>query len=200
MGVEKILEQIYMENQLKINEIQKFWEEKKNDYRQKEMSKTKTIEDDILQNAVSDARLCEEKGKSIAKNYVRNELLRVKSQMTEQAISKCIERLNEQNDEQYFLMIKKLIIKNAPQNQDFKIHFNNRDIKRVPKNFIKSINDSLKQSSSKALISEKSINISGGFILSYNGIEENCSFEALINEKIYDIKEKLYSSLGREDN
>lgn len=200
MGVEKILEQIYMENQLKINEIQKFWEEKKNDYRQKEMSKTKTIEDGILQNAVSDARLCEEKGKSIAKNYVRNELLRVKSQMTDQAISKCIERLNKQNDEQYFLMMKKLIIKNAPQYQDFKIHFNNRDIKRVPKNFIKSINDSLKQSSSKALISEKPINISGGFILSYNGIEENCSFEALINEKIYDIKEKLYSSLGREDN
>lgn len=199
MGVEKILEHIYMENQLKINEIQRLWEEKKNDYQGKKISKTKAMEESILQNAINEARLCEEKGESIAKNYVRDDLLRVKSKMADNAICKCIERLNSQRDEEYFLLIKKLIIDNAPRNQSFEIHFNKRDKKRVPKNFIKSINDLKGKNSFKALISEKCVDISGGFILSYDGIEENCSFEALINEKIYEIKEMLYSSLNRKD-
>ena len=78
-------------------------------------------------------------------------------------------------DDEYFELILKMIEKNS-QPKDGMILFGKKDLSRLPQEFITKINS---VSKGKLTLSDNAAPIDAGFILSYGGIEENCSFDAI---------------------
>lgn len=139
----------------------------------------------IKQQAEKEAAAIRERAKSAAYLQKRRAILDAKQQIIAGIIKKAKESLYALPDKEYFELTLKMIRKYAlPQNGD--IIFSLADQKRLPENFEKTINSVLKEKGALLKISSKTRNIDGGFILTYSGIEENCSFEALFDAK-YDI-------------
>ena len=68
-----------------------------------------------------------------------------------------------------------------------------KDINNMPDKFVENINSKLENAS---LTLSKGTGIDKGFILKYGGIEENCTFDALIEEKRDLIKDKLTEQIN----
>ena len=86
----------------------------------------------------------------------------------------------------YFALILKMVQKYS-QPQDGEIRFGSRDISRLPAGFIGEVN---KVASGALTLSDTTAPIDAGFILIYGGIEENCSFDAIILSEDETIKDK----------
>ncbi len=119
----------------------------------------------------------------------RNSLLRTKRDEIEKTLSHVYEYIIGLDDKKYFEIVLKLAAK--LKGQKGTVFFCSRDLKRIPKDLEKRFSGC----GLTAKISEKPYDdISSGFILKDGDIEENMSFEAVINEK----REELEDLIGRE--
>ena len=75
------------------------------------------------------------------------------------------------------------------------IHFSRKDLLRLPAGFEAALNDALKETGGILHISDIPKDLDGGFILSYGGIEENCSFDALFDSERDALKDLVYPIL-----
>lgn len=126
-----------------------------------------------------------QRGKSSAALKKKKTILKAKQQIITEVISKALESLYSLNDKEYFDTIYKMIRKNSLK-QNGEIAFNQKDIARLPKDFSEKL---LENANGKLTLAKQPINIKGGFVLIYGGIEENCSFEAMFasaDEKLQD--------------
>ena len=74
--------------------------------------------------------------------------------------------------------------------------FSEYDLKRIPNDFEKNLENTLKDIKNAALtISKEAAPIDGGFILVYGDIEENCSFKALFNNAKEELQDKVNAFL-----
>ena len=92
--------------------------------------------------------------------------------------------------------MEKLALKSALPGEGT-VYFSQRDLKRLPAGFEKKLNEALKDKKAVLHISGTPREIDGGFILSYGGIEENCSFESLFHasrEALQDTVQKILFS------
>lgn len=150
---EKILADAKVEANTRSEEILKSTEKKK---------------EDILSRGKSSANLEKQKALLLAKQTVINNMLSV-----------ALNKMENAEEDKYFSYIKKLIEKNS-QKADGIIAFNQKDLNRLPNNYLSEINA---VSKGKLEISNKAVNIKSGFILIYGGIEENCSFDAIFRSR-----------------
>ena len=72
---------------------------------------------------------------------------------------------------------------------------NAKDLARRPADFEKKIGAAAEKQKGKLSLSEKAAEIEGGFILSYGGIEENCSLEALFESEADVLKDAVRAVL-----
>jgi V/A-type H+-transporting ATPase subunit E len=84
------------------------------------------------------------------------------------------------------------ILKKSVLNEKGTIFFNRTDLDRLPASFRGSINE---VSGGNLTISTETKPIDGGFILSYEGIEENCSVSALFETKKEILQDKIQKIL-----
>lgn len=125
----------------------------------------------------------------------RQTILNAKQQVINEIIEKARLKLTGLPDNEYFDIILKLVKKYA-HNESGIIKFSRKDLERLPKKFEKKLNEAIKDIENASLsISEESVPIDGGFILVYGDIEENCSFEALINEAKDKLQDKVSAFL-----
>ncbi|MBR1533208.1 MAG: V-type ATP synthase subunit E [Ruminococcus sp.] len=117
----------------------------------------------------------EKRGESSAALEERKVALYTKQGIINDMLNKGLATAKELPDDEYFALILKMIEKNS-QSQDGVILFGKKDLDRLPLNYIDKINS---VSKGKLTLSEKTAAIDAGFILSYGGIEENCSFDAI---------------------
>ena len=119
---------------------------------------------DIEKRGASSADLEERKISLYTKQSIINDMLKIG-----------LDSAKNLPDDEYFELILKMVEKNS-QPQDGVILFGKKDLDRLPAGFIGKINS---VSKGKLSLSDKAASISAGFILSYGGIEENCSFDAI---------------------
>ena len=125
-------------------------------------------------------------GKSSAQLEKRNKILKFKTEAIETVLGDIPIKLNSYDDAEYFLMLSRLLDKNALDKEGI-INLNQRDIARINHIFKKKIK------SLGLKISENPADIDGGFILNYGGILINCSFKAMVNEN----REMLIDNINR---
>lgn len=135
--------------------------------------------DEIIRRAESSAELEQ-----------RKILLTTKQEVISSMVAASLETLRSLPEDKYFDIIYKMISKYMRSSQG-QIFFNNSDLARLPKDFIGKLSE---LSQGNLTLCSDFVKIDGGFILSYGGIDVNCSFESLFSdnsEKISDAVAKL---------
>lgn len=126
----------------------------------------------------------------------KNRLLAIKQEMISETINKAKQKLLSMSSVDYFVMLGKQAEKYA-QCGDGVMYLSANDLSRIPAYFPAKLSQIAAAKGGTLVISERSAEISGGFILAYGGIEENCSFEALFEaekERLQDIvRAQLFS-------
>ena len=116
----------------------------------------------------------------------KKKILIAKQEIIDGILEDTLKYLGNMDDSEYFAIIEKMIVKYTGEDAG-EILFNAKDLARIPdsiKNLIKQKNLTL---------SEETVDISGGFILSYGNIDENCSFDGLFLA----LREPLQDKIGQ---
>lgn len=128
----------------------------------------------------------EKRGESSAALEERKVALYTKQSVINDMLKKGMETVKNLPDDEYFELILKMIEKNS-QADDGLIFFGKKDLSRLPQDFMTKAGS---VSKGKLTLSDKAAAIDAGFILSYGGIEENCSFDAVFMSEKDDLSDR----------
>lgn len=128
--------------------------------------------------------------RSITSSEIKKQKLKLsaKNEVILDTIEKAKEKILALDDKAYVDMLKKLFSKNIPD-KDCVIKFNEKDLKRLPKDFFDELVSSAK--GCKVSIAKEPINIDGGFVIDFGDIIWNLSINSLIDQNIEAITDKV---------
>ena len=181
-GLDKIIEQILSDAQNQVSDIQ---EAARNEAEQILVDAKKVCETMILEASEKEKeleRLNESRIQSSAEQQRKIAILRAKQEMIREVLDEAYQVLKNQDVNSYFETIKKLIQTYAFP-EDGEIYFSKEDRERMPAGFETSILEAASKAGGSLKLMKESKPIEDGFILVYGGIEENCTFRALIDAK-----------------
>ena len=121
-------------------------------------------------------------------------LLTGKQELLNDTIGMAKEKLSNLSDQEYVDFIKKLFSKHVPS-EDAVLKLNAADLKRIPQDVIDGFVKSAEDKGAKLTVSSEAAEIKNGFVLDFGGIEENCTFDALIDQNIEELQDKVKSLL-----
>ena len=127
-----------------------------------------------------------ERGQSAADLKKRGSILAEKQKLIGDTIEKAKAELKG--------MILKLAVKSA-QNGKGELLFSAKDLARVPEGFEDRLNAALKDKDAALHISKDTRDIDAGFVLTYGGIEENCSINAIFDSAHELLQDKVQEIL-----
>mgnify|MGYP004448176805 CR=1 FL=1 len=135
-------------------------------------------------------------GRSEASAELRSKqiLLAGKQELLTETIAMAKEKLANLSDAEYADVLTKLFMKHIPS-QDAVLKLNAADMKRLPKEITDSFIRAAADNDCSLKLSEIPADIRNGFIIDFGGIEENCTFDALIDQNIEELQDKVKSIL-----
>lgn len=190
-GLEKIIKEIHDEAAAEASAV---------------IAKAKSEAEDILATAQADsdalgARNAADAAKTVAdiersrdsalQLQRRQQTLAKKQELLAETLDKALTSLYNLPEAEYFALLEKLAVK-AAQPGEGTLLLSDADCKRMPAGFDKTLAAALPKGSTLA-ISTATRPIDGGFVLSYGGVEENCSFKAM-----FDARREEFSDLVRD--
>ncbi len=188
MSGNKILERIKSDCDKNIEEIEIETAKKCSKILAKSKIESENICSDIAQKTDEKLKQIKAMSKSRAELEARNVILNKKRSEIDITLKKILEHLTNQNESNYFQLVYKLASKLSSKSGE--IHFNSRDISRLPSDFIQK----LKANGLDVKICKSPVDITGGFIFKHGDIEENMDFSALISAN----QDKLIDLINRE--
>lgn len=152
-------------------------------------SRAEEIKKEAEDSVKDECRNIEERGKRNAEDTVsraesaaallkRKAILSEKQDIIAGIFEEAEQKLISLPDDRYVDTIMKIAVKNALP-EEGTIIFSDADKKRLPSSFEKDLNSRL--NAGKLTLSSDKIDTVGGFVLSYGGVEQNCTFRALID-------------------
>ena len=150
--------------------------------------------DRIEKKAQSEVETIESRAKASAELKTKQILLTGKQELLNDTIALAKEKLAGLSDQEYTDFIVKLFDKHIPK-EDAVLRLNAADLKRISKDVLDSFVKKAKEAGADLKISEEAAEIKNGFILDFGGIEENCTFDALIDQNIEELQDKVKSLL-----
>lgn len=193
-GLEKMKSQILDEAQKNADEILKQAKEEAERIREEARNKGQAESSRILEKSRAEVKNTEERSVSSCALQKRKVLLETKQEIIAQVLETAYNTLAEADEETYFQSIRNMLGKYAA-GQAGEICFSKRDLERMPKGFEEEIQAIAKENGGALVLSEETRDISGGFVLIYGGIEENCSFQAMFNSRKDELSDKVHEIL-----
>ncbi|MCR5675607.1 MAG: hypothetical protein K6G16_07865 [Lachnospiraceae bacterium] len=120
----------------------------------------------------------------------RQLLLAEKQKLIREVLEKAKATLLALPDAEYFDAMLGLIEKNA-LTQSGQIRFNERDLNRLPKDFATKIESTAFNLGGRLTLSKETAPIDGGFLLLYDGIEQNCSVSSLFETSAEELSDEI---------
>ena len=191
-GLDKILEQIKKESDEAVSEKIESAKSRADEILKEAENEAKGESEQIKSHGIRRAKDIEDRAVSAAELYKRKAVLSEKQRIIADVFDKAEKRLNDLSGSEYYDTVMKIAIKNALA-QDGDIIFSEKDLKNVPSDFEMRLNAQLK--GGKLKVSDKTRETGGGFILSYGGVEENCTFKALIDASRESLSDKVQDIL-----
>ena len=190
-GLKEILSKIDSDNAAEIKE-----------YVSAQNAETQKMTDEIINSARSEAEKIladaakktaqlSENSKSSCALYEKNRLLTEKLNIINNAVDTAAHSLKNMDSDEYFKAVETLVIKYSPDGEG-ELLMNEHDRAAVPDGFMESLNKKLKEKNASVSLADESAKIDSGVIIRYGGIEENCTFGALIGEKRDEIRDILF--------
>ncbi len=136
------------------------------------------------------------RAQSSAELKKRQKVLQAKQEMIRDVIGRARQTLSELPDDSYFDVILKVAAK-AALPQEGEMILSPEDRSRVPEGFAQRLEETARARSGSLKISEETRSLSGGFILVYGGVEENCSFDALFEAEHERLTDRVNELLFR---
>lgn len=174
-GIDKMIRQIEDDTKIVCDDIIATAKSKADRILADAEAKANKITADGKKKTASHIADIEKRGESSAALEERKVALYTKQSIITDMLNTGMETAKNLPDNEYFELILEMIGNNS-QPKDGVILFGQKDLDRLPGNFIDKINS---VSKGKLTLSDKAAAIDAGFILSYGGIEENCSFDAI---------------------
>lgn len=140
----------------------------------------------IAEQAQLDVSVAAKRIQSLAAQEEKKKILVAKQEIIDSVLDSTLEYLDNLDTDSYFEIINKMIEKYAGTEEGL-IQFNAKDLARVPAS-TKKLSEQ-----KKLTLSDETVDISGGFILKYGDIDENCSFDGLFLA----MRESLQDKIGQ---
>lgn len=193
-GLDNILRQIKSESDAAVSKILAKAETEANAIVTAAREEAKAQCDRISERSTSEVQDTLNRARSAAALQKRKAILAEKQKLISETIEQAKQKLYSLPEAQYFSIILKMAEKfTLPQSGE--ILFSEKDLNRLPKDFESTLNSAVKEKGSVLKISPETRRIDGGFVLSYGGIEENCSFEALFDSAHDTLQDKVHELL-----
>lgn len=135
-----------------------------------------------------------ERLKSSAELKKRQAVLLAKQQIIADMLDQAYKALLSKESVEYFALVQKMLDKFVPAKQG-EIYFSQRDLDRMPEAFELEIGRAAAKKGGNLTLMKEPKNIDGGFILVYGGVEENCSFKALLSAQRDALSDKVHEML-----
>lgn len=193
-GLEKIVEQILNDANSQSEEILENANKKADEIiaqAQAEADKIKSQSDEKIALEKNNGEI---RAKSSADLKKRQAILKAKQEIINNVIDKAYGKILAMKADEYFAMLEKIIEKSA-QAKAGEIRFSAKDAGRLPQGFDKRVADIASKCGGSLKVSDTTVDIDGGFVLIYGGIEENCSIKAMFNADREGLADKVNNIL-----
>ncbi len=159
-------------------------------------AKAKTAEecDRIAKKTEAEVRSIIERGNSSADLRTKQIMLEGKQELIGETIELLKGKLKSMDDAEYIEFISGLFKKHVPA-KDAVLKLGSNDLNRIPKDVLDGFVAMASGAGAKLTVSENPADIKNGFILDYGDIEENCTFDALVDQNIEELQDKVKSLL-----
>ena len=181
-GIDNLVNQILQEATQKADDLIAQGKEKADEIARQAAAESEKLSQASMQAAQKGVKDLAERAKSQSALRRRQALLATKQEIIDEIIDKAYKKLETQDDAEYFSMIATLAEK-AARPGDGEICFNREDMERIPADFAAKIEKIAAAKGGSLKISSVPAKIRSGFILSYGGIEENCTLDSIFAEK-----------------
>lgn len=146
----------------------------------------------VIKNAEVEAQLLKQRMESEAIMNGKKKTLNTKKDIIEEIFNKALLHLGSLKTEEYTNILLDMILENVSTGCE-QIIFNANDSQLIGENIVKRVNIALegKGLKGKITISDKQMDMVGGFILVDDKIETNCTFEVIINSLKRDLEYEI---------
>ena len=189
-GLDKMISQILEDASREASVITKKAQEEADAILAKAEEEIKKMESDSKEKQMAMKKSQEERTLSSSQLKKRQTILLAKQQIISDMIGSAYEELLSLNDDAYFVMIEKMLQKFVLAKAG-QIYFSEKDLKRMPSGFEAKIEEIASKNSGSLTLVKEGKDVDGGFILVYGGVEENCTFKALLNAKRDELADKV---------
>lgn len=132
----------------------------------------------------------QDKGKTSAQLRHKQILLAGRQELIHEVIDTARQELSSLNDAEYKEFIIGLFKRHLP-GQAAELKLNAKDKIRLGADTLEALKAAAGANGAKLTISDESADIKNGFILSYGGVEENCTIDALFDQSMDDMQDKV---------
>ena len=146
--------------------------------------------DKIKQKSAADVRALEERSLSAIDLMRRTEILKAKQELIRETVQKAYDTFCNVEGIAYYAVLEDMVRKFA-RPEDGQMLLSAADYAAMPEGFAEKIADAAKQVGGSLTIARTEDKLDKGFILSYGGIEENCSFKALFADKKDELNDRV---------
>lgn len=168
--------------------------EKESAYAAIESEKEKKFE--ALSKELDEYRVRAESARDLQR---RRQILAKKQEIIARIIEKTRVSLHDADSNTYFSSLYRMFEKYC-QPEVGTMFLNAGDLDRLPKDFEERINQIAKAKGGQIEVSKDAVNIEDGFILKYEGTEENCTFRSLIESEKENFFDEINRMLWRDAN
>ena len=125
----------------------------------------------------------------------RKAVLEAKQEVISEVLEDAYKAVGELDDAAYFAMLEKVLEKYVLP-EEGTICFTEKDRKRMPQGYMEKVYETAKKKGGSLELTETVPDgMDGGFILTYGGIEENCTIKALFDAKREVLSDKVNRQL-----
>ncbi len=160
---------------------------------QKECQDIAAREDALTQSMVQSAASRAKSGASLGS---RQALLAAKQKIIARVIDCAKDSLLRMDDAEYFGLLLRMVKKFALPGEG-RLLMSQKDLARAPWDFAERLIEAAKPMDAHLVLSDETRAIDGGFVLDYDGVEENCSFEAIFYARREALQDKVQAFLFR---
>ena len=193
-GLEKMQSQILDEARRNADEILEQAEKEAGEIREEAGKSAQAESSRILEKSRAEVKNIQERTLSSCALQRRQILLEAKQEIIARILENAYHTLIEADEDTYFRIIRKMLEKYT-EGQAGEICFSERDLGRMPEGFEKEIQEIAGKNGGTLILSKEPRKISGGFVLVYGGIEENCSFRAMFNSRKDELSDEVHKIL-----
>ena len=186
-GIEKIIQKIEEDARADCEQVISEAKRKAGEILQSARQEGERLKTERVENAHKMCEFVVELAYSRAETERKRAALVEKVKIIEEVISQALVSLKCLPVSDYFSALKKLASEYALSGSGLML-LSKADLERLPKGFEQELNKGLGEGKSLKVASEPA-DIDGGFILKYEGVEQNCTFEALFEANLDEIKD-----------